>query len=64
MGIDTADVDVVRRGLRVLSLPLDRGMGLQVRGDGIGGIVFIFIGSKRIVPAPSPCGGFGPHGID
>lgn len=34
VGIETADVDVVRRGLRALSLPLDRGMGLQVWGGG------------------------------
>jgi hypothetical protein len=32
VGIETADVDVLRRGLQALSVPIDRGMGLQVRG--------------------------------
>lgn len=30
VGIETADVDVLRRGLGALSVPVDRGMGLQV----------------------------------
>ncbi len=31
VGIDTADVEVLRRGLGALSVPVDRGMGIQVR---------------------------------
>jgi hypothetical protein len=40
VGIETGDVDVLRQGLSALSVPVDRGMGLQIlnvaarKGDG------------------------------
>ena len=41
VGIETGDVDVLKRGLAALSVPVDRGMGLQIlnvaarKGDGL-----------------------------